>query len=206
MALVLLSGIVGAAIFGAAGWLGGMLADTWYRAVRSEADGPRPVVVPGWAFIAVPASIGAIVGTRGVGPLQGALLLTAVFALTVCASTDLRAGMLPDLFTLGPLAGVLALSAARRDWMPLLGAAFAFVPFAATAAVSRGRGMGWGDVKLAALGGALIGMGGITLAVALAAAAAFIVGAVQGRAREPIAFGPYLAVSIGAGLALGNAV
>jgi len=66
--------------------------------------------------------------------------------------------------------------------------------------------MGWGDVKLAALGGALVGMGGIALAVVLASAAAFAVGVTGGRARRPIAFGPYLAASIGASLALGTVV
>ncbi len=66
--------------------------------------------------------------------------------------------------------------------------------------------MGWGDVKLAAFGGALVGIGGITFAVTLAAAAAYFVFAVTGRARRPIAFGPYLAVAIGAFLLFGSAL
>jgi prepilin signal peptidase PulO-like enzyme (type II secretory pathway) len=56
------------------------------------------------------------------------------------------------------------------------------------------------------LGGALVGMGGIALAVVVASAAAFAVGVTGGRARRPIAFGPYLAASIGASLALGTVV
>jgi prepilin signal peptidase PulO-like enzyme (type II secretory pathway) len=112
--------------------------------------------------------------------------------------------MIPDLFSLGALAVVVAASAFAHDWTPLLGALFVFVPFAAMAWLSKGRGMGWGDVKLAALGGALVGMFGITLAVVLASVAAYVVGRTGGRARRPIAFGPYLAASIGAALAVGT--
>lgn len=197
-------GAFGAALFGLAGWLGRLLADTWYGTLEREADGPPAGAIPVWVFVAAPACLGAIVGVRGAMPLQLAVAIVAVIALTVCAATDVRTGMIPDAFTLGPLVVVLAVAALEREWMPLFGAVFAFVPFAGIAAVSRGRGMGWGDVKLATLGGALVGMGGITLAVAMASLAACVVGVVGGRARRPIAFGPYLAASIGAALGLGN--
>jgi prepilin signal peptidase PulO-like enzyme (type II secretory pathway) len=138
--------------------------------------------------------------------LQLVLLIVAVIALSVCAATDMRTGMIPDASTLGPLILVLAISAFEREWMPLFGAAFAFVPFAAIAVATRGRGMGWGDVKLVALGGALVGMGGITLAVAMASLAAGVVGVMGNRVRRPIAFGPYLAASIVIALGAGNVV
>jgi hypothetical protein len=77
---------------------------------------------------------------------------------------DARSGMIPNRFSLAPL----------------LSGLFAFVPFAGLALFTRGHGMGWGDVKLAALG------------------------RTAGRARQPIAFGPYLAASIGAALAVGS--
>jgi leader peptidase (prepilin peptidase)/N-methyltransferase len=202
--LTALSGAFGAALFGLAGWLGVLVAQTWYGTLEREADGPPAGAIPTWVFVAAPACLGAIVGVRGALPLQVALLIVAVIALTVCAATDVRMGMIPDAFTLGPLIVVLAVAALERVWMPLFGALFAFVPFAVIAAVSRGRGMGWGDVKLAALGGALVGMGGITLAVAMASLAVCIVGVVSDRARRPIAFGPYLAASIGVALGLGN--
>jgi prepilin signal peptidase PulO-like enzyme (type II secretory pathway) len=204
MMLPLFSGAFGAVLFGMAGRLGRHLSDSWYGTIEREADGPLSLALPVWPFIAAPACIGIIVGIRGAEPLHWAILAIAVLSLTVCAATDVRTGMIPDLFTLGALFVVLAFSTARREWAPLLGALFAFVPFAAIAAVSRGRGMGWGDVKLAALGGALVGMGGITLAVAIASMWACIVSVVTRRARQPIAFGPYLAVSIGAALGLGN--
>jgi leader peptidase (prepilin peptidase)/N-methyltransferase len=195
--------LVGAILFGLAGWLGGLLAETRYGAIPSDADGPATGSVPFWIAIAGCAVIGAAVGFRGAPPADAATLLLVVLALTVCTASDLRSGTIPDLFTLGPLVVLLAVATARHAWAPLLGALFAFVPFAATAALSRGRGMGWGDVKLAALGGAALGIGGITLAALAAGLGACVFALASRRLRRPVAFGPYLAVSIGAALALG---
>ena len=206
MTLLVVSAAVGALLFGVTGLLASRLAGAWYGDRVSEDDGPPVLALPEWIFIAVPAALGAAVGARSVEPPEAALLLVAVLALTVCAVTDSLTGTIPDLFTLGPLIAVLALSAVRREWMPLLGAAFAFVPFALIALLSRGRGMGWGDVKLVAFGGAIVGLGGITLAVVIASAAASLAAVLQGRARRPIAYGPYLAASIAAVLGLGNPV
>jgi prepilin signal peptidase PulO-like enzyme (type II secretory pathway) len=62
--------------------------------------------------------------------------------------------------------------------------------------------MGWGDVKLAALGGALLGMRGAVPAFIVAAIAVYAVARVSGGVRRPIAFGPYLAASIAAALSI----
>ncbi len=200
--LALILGVFAAALFAAAGWLGTLLSEALYGTLLPEADGPAAIAVPAWTFIAASACLGFFVGFRGEPPVHIAILLLTALSLTVCAATDFRAGMIPDLFSLGPLAVVLAVSAVQRDWSPLLGAVFVFVPFAALALLSKGRGMGWGDVKLAVLGGALVGMIGMTLAVALASLTAYFVGRTGGRSRQPVAFGPYLAASIGAALAL----
>ena len=202
----MVAAVAGAAMFGAAGWLGAVLGGSWFKPIEPNADGPPAVLVPPWVFVLLPACVGAAIGLRAPQPLPVAMLLIAVLALTICAATDLRTGLIPDLFTLGPLIAVLALAALRRDWAPPLGALFAFAPFAALAALSRGRGMGWGDVKLAAFGGALVGMGGITVAVAVAAVVAAIVARSGGCGRRPIAFGPYLAASIAAWLGLSSSL
>jgi prepilin signal peptidase PulO-like enzyme (type II secretory pathway) len=204
MLIVVLSAAVGAALFGTAGWVGYRIAAHWYAGLERASDGPPPLAVPQWVFLVASASIGAAVGLHGPSPLDAAILLFAVLSLTVCAATDMRIGMIPDLFTLGPLALTLALAALRHEWSPLLGATFAFVPFAALALVSRGRGMGWGDVKLAALGGALVGMAGITLAAGAASLIVVLLSLARRRRREPVAFGPYLAATIGASLGLGS--
>jgi prepilin signal peptidase PulO-like enzyme (type II secretory pathway) len=109
----------------------------------------------------------------------------------------------PDLFTLVPLAALLLFAFAQREWMTIASAAIIFAPFAAVAFFSRGVGMGWGDAKLVALTGAVLGapLALITLAVACLAAA---IGHRIGRARHaPIAFAPYIAAATGIALPLG---
>jgi leader peptidase (prepilin peptidase)/N-methyltransferase len=204
MLLLVVSCAFGALLFGAAGWLGTLLADAFYGAIVRESDGPPARAVPVSVFVAAPACIGAVVALQDAPPARMALLVMAVLALSAGAATDMRAGIIPDLFTLGPLVITLAVAVLQRDGGPLWGMLLAFVPFALLAVFSRGRGMGWGDVKLAALGGALIGMAGITLAVALASVAAYVASLVNRRPRQPIAFGPYLAAAIVAAFALGT--
>ena len=76
-----------------------------------------------------------------------------------------------------------------------------FVPFAVTSAATRGKGMGWGDAKLAALAGAVLGpLGFLAMAVACAAAAAGY--KVKRIASGPIAMAPYIATAIALALPL----
>jgi prepilin signal peptidase PulO-like enzyme (type II secretory pathway) len=205
MGLLLVAGIAGALMFGVLGRLGAIVADTYVSAADADEHGPPAVAIPGWAYVAVSAGIGFLVGIHGIDPLRAAVLIGAVFALNVCAASDARTGILPDAFTVGPLVAVLAVSAFDREWTSLAGATFVVVPFAVLAAFSRGRGMGWGDVKLAALGGALVGMAGIVPAVGAAALAACLVQWAYARPHRPIAFGPYLAGAIGLSLGFGTA-
>jgi leader peptidase (prepilin peptidase)/N-methyltransferase len=80
-----------------------------------------------------------------------------------------------------------------------LGGAIGFVVFLLIALVSRG-GMGWGDVKLAALIGLATGFPLVFVAIIMAAilggivAVALLVARRRGR-REMIPFGPFLAVA-----------
>ena len=106
---------------------------------------------------------------------------------------DVARGVVPDVFSLGPLAVIAVLAFAWHDPRMLVSAAIVALPFSAAAFFSRGRGMGWGDVKLAAVAGALLGASNALLALALAAFAA----AVNARLRrdvasQPLAFAPYL--------------
>jgi len=125
-----------------------------------------------------------------------------MLALAGCCAADFACGLLPDPLTLVPLAVVAGAGVAAHDWAPLLSAAVVFVPFAAAALLSRGRGMGWGDAKLAALGGALLGAREAAFAFMLAAVAAAVIARRTTGGRRPIAFGPYLAAAIVAMLPL----
>jgi leader peptidase (prepilin peptidase)/N-methyltransferase len=202
MPVLIVACALGAVLFGAAGWLGKRVAVLAYGDLERNPDGPEPLPAADGVFAVAAALIGVAVGLRAPPGWEVALLVLAVFALAVCAATDMRTGRLPDPFTVLPLLVILGASAVRRDWAPLLGALFVLVPFALLAVCSRGRGMGWGDVKLATFGGALLGMSGITAAAMCASIAAYAGSFAAGRLREPIAFGPYLALAIGVTLGL----
>ena len=91
-----------------------------------------------------------------------------------------------------------------------LGGAIGFVVFLLIALVSRG-GMGWGDVKLAALIGLATGFPLVFVAIIMAAILGGIVAVVllatrrRGR-REMIPFGPFLAVAAMATLLWGSTI
>jgi len=195
-----------ALLFAAAGWTGAAIAQALCAGRTPYDDGPAPIAVGRWPFAAVAGCVGLAVALRGEGSAQLAMLVLVVLALAGCTAADLACGALPDALTLLPLAAVLAFGALTYDWMPALGAAFVAVPFAACALLTRGRGMGWGDVKLAALGGALLGARGAAFAFTIAAIAAYVVARATGGVRRPIAFGPYLAASIAAALSMTRAI
>ena len=189
-------------LYGAAGWCGTLVAEVLCAGRTPYADGPAPVAFARWPFAVVGACIGIALVAHGEPPARLAVLVFVTLALAGCCAADLSCGVLPDVLTLVPLAIVTGISASAHDWMPALSAAFVFVPFALAAVVSRGRGMGWGDAKLAALGGALLGAREAAVAFMLAALAASIIARRTTGARRPIAFGPYLAAAIVAMLPL----
>jgi prepilin signal peptidase PulO-like enzyme (type II secretory pathway) len=196
-----LTAIAAAPLFAGAAWTGTAVADRLCAGRAPFDDGPAPVTLHRAWFLALGGCVGLGLALHGEPLAHLTTLLFVVLALAGCAAADLACGILPDVLTLVPLAAVVALAALARDAAPALSAALVAVPFAATALASRGRGMGWGDVKLAALGGALLGARGATLAFVLAALAAYIVArASAGGLRRPLAFGPYLAASIAASL------
>ncbi len=193
-------------LFAAAGWTGAVIAQALCAGRTPYDDGPVPIVVGRWPFAAVAGCIGFAIALRGEPPAQLAVLAFVVLALAGCTAADLACGALPDALTLIPLAVVVAFGALTHDWMPALGAAFVALPFAVCALLSRGRGMGWGDVKLAALGGALLGARGAAFAFTIAAVAAYVVARATGGVRRPVAFGPYLAGSIAATLSFTRSI
>ena len=108
---------------------------------------------------------------------------------------DVARGVVPDVFSLGPLAVIAILAFTWHDPRMIVSALIVVIPFAIAAHLSRGRGMGWGDVKLAAVVGALLGASNALLALALAAFAAFVSSKLRrgdNAALQPLAFAPYL--------------
>jgi prepilin signal peptidase PulO-like enzyme (type II secretory pathway) len=187
-------------------WAGTLLADALSKNVAPHQDGPAPVIIPRWPFAIAGALVGFASALHDPAAPHLAVVAVVLVALAACTACDLRCGMLPDVCTLGPLMLLVGLAALQHTWAPPLGALFAAIAFAGPALFSRGRGMGWGDVKLAALGGALLGAQDAALAFVFAAVAACLVAWRTGTLRRPIAFGPYLATSILATVVLGGAV
>lgn len=199
---MILASVLGALFFAAAGYVGALLGTAFAERTEAFEDGPEPSRAPVLALIAACAAIGAIVAMRAD---QGQVLLIAIVCLALVAIwvTDTTRGIVPDVFTLGPLGLILIVALWQHNWFAFISAAVPFVPFAIVATISRGRGMGWGDVKMVALGGALLGAEISVLAFALACTAAVALNYLRGRRRGPIAFAPYLAAAIGLAIPLG---
>jgi leader peptidase (prepilin peptidase)/N-methyltransferase len=171
--------------------------------IEGFADGPPPASPRPLLIVGVMAVVGACVALHGFAASVLIVGAIAAFAMTGCWYCDLARGIVPDFFTLFPLGCLGLFAALQGEWRVVLSAAVPFVPFALAALFSRGRGMGWGDVKFVALGGAVLGAQAALLAFALSCFAAGIVARVRGRKGTPIAFAPYLVVAVAAALAFG---
>ena len=132
-------------------------------------------------------------------------LLTPVLAVMLfrLARTDQHSGRLPDAITL-PLIGLgLGLAVLRHSSFPIaevIGALAGFAVFWAFGAVYfrlRGQdGLGLGDAKLLAAAGAWLGWGALPVLVLVATLGALAFALVtRRRARDPVAFGPWLALA-----------
>lgn len=193
----MIAALLGASFFAAAGCIGTVLGSAFAERTESFPDGPPSGNAPIAVLVVGSACIGAILATHAISPPQ--LLLAAVVCVALVAIwiVDAKRGVVPDVFTIAPLALLMLAALWQRQWWPLLSIAIPLVPFALVALLSRGRGMGWGDVKLVALGGAAVGGQLAAFVFAIACVVAAIVGYARGRGRGPIAFAPYLAAAIG---------
>ena len=192
-----------AIVFGALGMSATMIARSVCANIVPFDDGPKPGTPPVTWLVIGSALLGASLGWRDADPGHLALGAIVCFALTACWYCDVARGIVPDVFTLVPLAAILVAAAFTGEWWHAIAAFVPLVPFAGAALVSKGRGMGWGDAKLAALGGAVLGIGTSILAFAAACLAAVAIAALRGRRTEPIAFAPYLAGSVGLAVLFG---
>ncbi|HEY0798663.1 MAG TPA: prepilin peptidase [Candidatus Baltobacteraceae bacterium] len=188
--------VVAAGVFAAAGYAGVALSRAIARYVQRpapEAVRPEPPLV--W-FVVGSALFGAIADLRGMD--TETLALAAIIAIALVGSWHSVAtyGRIPDAFTLVPLLAIVLSELATQNWGILLSVVVTFAPFATMAYVSKGKGLGWDDAKLAALGGALLGMETALFGFALACMVAVTVAWARKRTREPIPFAPYMVASM----------
>ena len=201
MAVSIATALIGAMIFGAAATCGIVAAKALLPSLHRFDDAPPAVDFPPIALICGAIVIGAVMGART--PPMDLLVITviAIVGLTAIWYCDAKTGLIPDVFTLVPLGIVVIYASIKQEWIVLISAVAMFLPFAVLALISRGRGMGWGDAKLAALGGALLGVSTATVAFVLASLVAALAAWLKYRTgRAPIAMGPYLVAAIAASL------
>ncbi|HTD35236.1 MAG TPA: prepilin peptidase [Candidatus Elarobacter sp.] len=183
---------LGALLFACAAIAGVLAAAAICSRVQGYADGPKSGVPPVVALVAGAALIGGIAGAHG-APARVGLVAIVAGAFVAAWYCDVARGVVPDVFTLGPLAVIAIMAFAWHDPRMVVSSLIVTVPFSIAAYLSRGRGMGWGDVKLAAVAGALLGASNALLALALAAFAAAVNAKFRrDSALQPLAFAPYL--------------
>jgi prepilin signal peptidase PulO-like enzyme (type II secretory pathway) len=154
----------------------------------------RPLLLP---LGAMALGVGA---ARSQDGLAAGLLATAFAALFLAlAVTDLERRLLPNRLVYPGLVLALALSWAWPDRGPGQAAAGAFFGLAAlgVAFVLMRGGLGAGDVKLAALIGAVVGFPGVAMALAIGAVAGGVVAAFLlltrlARRGQYMPYGPFL--------------
>jgi len=149
-----------------------------------------------WVFIFLVLLTSAVIDVREyVIPDELNVLLAALgialIALMYAAPETFRGVFFTREYALLvlPLGGVLT----SRVLGALCGGAF----FALFASLTRGKGMGWGDAKLAAAGGLVLGLPDLLLSLFVAFIAGGVVGGVMllsGRRgwRDKLPFGPFL--------------
>ena len=140
-------------------------------------------------------------GALVASPSEHALpVIVALAAVAVCAISDVQCGYVFDGVSIGAAAAIVALCAVGGNVAPaLVGAASASGVLAALWGCSKGRGIGLGDVKLAAAIGAAFGPldSVIVLGIAFVAGATVAVaGVMAGRLRrgDALPFVPYIGV------------
>jgi len=188
------------ALYGCAAFLAIQLSASICAKIVPFEDGPKPGNPPTPWLIAGAAIAGAVMTMRGADLPQLGLAALLIVSLVASWYSDVRVGIVPDYFTLVPLGALLLLAVTGHQWTTIIAMLAVSVPFAAAAYLSKGRGMGWGDVKLVALGGAALGLQAAVIAFAGACLVAVVIAVLQKRRHEPIALAPYLASAIGVAL------
>ena len=142
------------------------------------------------------------------------IALVFLSALVVITAVDFSHRIIPNVITLpGILAGFAAnLAAGSVSWLDsLLGIVIGGGLFLIIIAASGGRGMGLGDMKLAAMFGAFLGWKITLVALFIAVMLGGILATtllVSGRMRrkDAIPFGPFLALGAATGLLWGDEI
>ena len=156
-------------------------------------------------YPAVEALMGALwlcAGLTRRGDVADAVLVCLLFpALVALSVIDWRTFEIPDGFNIYiAVLGLVRLALDVSGWQArLIGAVSVSGFFLLILLVTRGAGIGFGDVKLMAAAGLFLGFPGVLLAMLAGSVAGVVVHPLRMRfshAEKKLAFGPYLAFGI----------
>jgi len=151
---------------------------------------------------------------RGDSFLSTAYCLLIAYALLAIFVSDLRYGTIPDKIVY-PTIGLAIFYSIINHQLSIINYLFSGLGaaglFLALVALTRGKGMGMGDVKLVALMGLVLGWPKILVALYLAFLTGAIVGVIlillgKKRFGEHIPFGPFLTTATWIGLLWGGQI
>jgi Flp pilus assembly protein protease CpaA len=200
---MILSIAFGAVFFAGVALIGAELSRLYCARIKPFADGPVPGRAPVVAICIAAAVIGGLLAFWKVPALNIGLASIVVLSLVACWCSDSICGIVPDVFSLVPLAVLLLFALSQRDWEVWCSAAIPFAFFGGAALLTRGKGMGWGDAKLVALTGAALGAPLALVALPIACIVAVVVQRLRSTSGAPMAFAPYIAALTGIALPLG---
>ncbi len=174
-------------MFASAAWFGYALADMVIARQTGEKYGdvkPLPLVI-------ICLFAGALVGLRGIDPLHLLGLSIVVVSLIAIVRCDIRIRWTPPWLSLVPLGAICALAILQHAYWVPASALLVCLPFASIALMTKGAGMSWSDVRVAALGTSLLGLFPAIIAFAAATLlSAFVQWGL--RRRSAIQMAPYL--------------
>ncbi len=179
--------LVGALMFASSGWFGYALANVLIQRWQGERYGDV------WPLLVVPACAiaGAEFGLRETNPLHLLSLSFIVVALIALVRCDVRLHSTPPWLSLIPLAGICAVALLQHAYAVPLTALLVCIPFAGVALATKGTGMSWSDVRVAALGASLLGL--FPAVIAFSAAGLLLAFIQWGlRRHAPVQIVPYL--------------
>lgn len=174
-------------MFSAAAWFGYLFCD--FLTARRADTFPNDVAPS--ALVAIAFVVGGLIGLRGASPLHLLGLSLIAISLATLVRCDLRLHTTPPWVSLIPLAGICSFALAEHAYWVPLSALIVSLPFASVAAMTKGAGMSWSDVRIAALGTSLIGLFPAVVTFALVAlVSAFVQWGL--RRKNGMQMAPYL--------------
>lgn len=178
--------LVGALMFASAAWFGYVLAGAIIARGTERFGDAKPLAIVGTG-----CALGALIGLHESSPLHLLGLSLVVVSLAALVRCDIALHWSPPWLALVPLGAIIGIAIVHHAYTVPIAALLVSLPFASIALMTKGTGMSWSDVRIAALGASLLGFFPAVVAFSSAALVlAFIQRGFRRGAGAP--FAPYL--------------